>query len=569
MLADRTDPEAPVDAAVLAQAERYHSSWRSGLSEWCGTTASPEDRAAVHRCLQDARVELDAMLERAREASSDASTVLMAMDRLPAVEMCVAADARAWPRPADPQLGAAVDRLRDAMLRARARHVLGQHTRARADLDALQTDAALAFDAARAELLLAVAETTVDGADPEAGPAQLREAIAAAMSAGHDAVVIRAWIAMARATIQTGTDPARGDEYLGYAEAALDRLGRPAGLVAAVALARGEAAQLQGRAPEARAALGEAVTGSSPGSSTRLDALHALANLEASVGAVEAAVAVHDELLTQRRARFGDPSMPVARSLLALGSAYGRLGRWQESADAAGRVAEIVEALLGTGHWWVALALHNRADALRHLGRVEEALAVQRRALAIAEVAVSAESPTMARIRRGEATIRRDAGDLAGATAALVEQCDAVERRLGVHLDVADCWVDLAATHLAGGRLDDGLVTITRAVSIYGATLGPDAEPLGRARSIAGQILRRRGDLDRAVTELSAAITILEQTDPDPGWLGHTLAELERARGADGQPSSREARQRAVTLLESADPLWAAQRASAQGLLAG
>jgi len=449
---DRSQPDALLDRRMECL-----DRWLGELADTVGVVANAGDRAGVDHAIH---------------ATMALSPLTMCADRRALSE--------ALPPPVDParrQAAAAlVRRVQEIEVARRAGAIDGLPVKARAvvaearPLDHAPTLAAALTSLARVDFAV--------GDEVDAGSVlrELTQVAARARDARGEAF---AWANL----IETlGYDQGKPDEAIGLvpvAAAAVLRAGDAPDLrfdllyAHATVLDRqrhhAEQLALMNQAREVIERAGAAAPGS-PLAKRRAQVVAAIADAQAALGEIDAAIASYHDAIARFRSLFGLDSPDESDSWHNLAVVLGDAGRQAESLAAFRTAARICEARLGDT-WATAQSLFSVAAVLDRLGQWDEALATFDRVL---------------RIQRG----LRDPGEPAVAHTQL---------RRG-----------LALVHL--GRLDEGGAEYRSALAAFEHH---DANSVGvaAARYYIGELSRRRGRCQDARADFARSVDLMGQPD--------------------------------------------------------
>ena len=302
----------------------------------------------------------------------------------------------------------------------------------------------------------------------------------------------------------------------------------------------------RGRRDEAEAVLFDAVEAARAGR-------HAVIEVAAWTQLVRAAAQQSHYEEAQRRGRYGlaafesigsSDQRPLARLLLAIGTAAADQGRYEEALANDRRALAIREAINGLDPASIADALEAVARVLGNLARYEEAERHIRRALAIWEREVGRDSPSYASSLFNLAFALGGQARYEEALAVYRRNLDIWERSLGPeHPRIV-----LVLTNIGGmlgllGRYDEALVYERRALALAKKTKGPDHPDVGLALSNIADLLRLQHKYDESFDDYRRAIAIWQpKLTPDhPYFVGALTGlgelELDRKQPARALPS--------------------------------
>ena len=285
---------------------------------------------------------------------------------LPPVEPC-ADSPRGPPEASDV---AAVRLLARARLLALASKTAAARTVA---LEGLQ-QARLRRDAeAELSALMVLALVAEQDEDADLAQSWLSEALTVAERTGDDEAATRALIGSHYVVGVMKRDFEGAALYLRLAQAKLEYLGHPASLSADLLSGQGDVAAMNGD----------------------------------TAGAVQA----HLRALDLRRELHGEPSLPVARTLVSLGSDYAGGAQLEQAEVYFGRALEIGAETLGDQHPWIATTTSALANVQARLGNREGFERLARRAIDSMTQQLGRFHPRVAMMRSNYATGLLEFGD--------------------------------------------------------------------------------------------------------------------------------------------------------------
>jgi tetratricopeptide (TPR) repeat protein len=307
-------------------------------------------------------------------------------------------------------------------------------------------------------------------------------------------------------------------ELLQRAEAAVERAGRPVGLLTSLWKRRAGMAIDDGRYADAVAAYGRATALlRKPGA----DSLE-LANVLAAEGTAyehltrygEARSRQLEALNIQQRALGDHPD--TATTLENLGV----LAAQQRDTDAAlayhRRALAIRERVFGRVHPQIAQSLGELAAAYYVRGDREAALAHYQRAVAVAEATLGADHPETARLQGGLAMVLGDLGRVAEAVELNTRVLAIEERAYGPdHPETTGTRVNLGNVLHTSGRDREALANHLQALAAYEKTLGPADPNVALALVNACIASHALADDRAALTYAERACAIDDHADPN------------------------------------------------------
>jgi CHAT domain-containing protein len=192
----------------------------------------------------------------------------------------------------------------------------------------------------------------------------------------------------------------------------------------------------------------------------------------------------------------------------------------------------------GERHPAFAAALNSLGELQRELGLLREALATQRRTLALAEAIAGPDHLDTAAVAGNLGLVHQALGDSAQALALFERALSIRERQLpGDHLDIANSLNSLAEHHRQTAAPERALPLYERALAIVDRQLGPDH---GIAALIVGSraaVLLTLGRLDEALAAAERSVAIREKlfapAHPQLALGLNLLGEVQRALGQD------------------------------------
>jgi eukaryotic-like serine/threonine-protein kinase len=213
-----------------------------------------------------------------------------------------------------------------------------------------------------------------------------------------------------------------------------------------------------------------------------LSSVNNLATSLANTGAVDEALALHEELLERRRRLFGPSDPGVAVTLNNIGTLLYRSGRHAEAEPRLVEALALRRAVLDPGHPDVALSMNNLAGLYRQQGRFAEAEPLLREAVAIRRRVLGDSHPRVAVSEFGLGRLLHMMGEPARAVPHLRAALDIDRRAYGPdHPEVAVDAYQLAVALVDAGECGEGVLLLTEAAGIFERHgLGEDA---ARARA--------------------------------------------------------------------------------------
>jgi eukaryotic-like serine/threonine-protein kinase len=497
--------------------------WKATALRVC---TSNRDSTAI-ACLHARRTELlgvseDLREERALQASAEHYVHFIGDARLCAQ----ATTSQQFSRiPADPALRAPVRQLRARILAANQAPDERKREAVLVELRAVRAAAEPLWPILFAEALCAEGSAELQAGDSRLSTTILKQAAAIAEKTRYDQIALEAWTQLVAGATFTEHEFDRAFEYATYANAALDRLGRPPSEEIHLLYYWGGALVQADRPTEGEAKLKRALELAEQHERSRVPMMtQGLAFFYDQVGEFAKAIAMYRRAIA---ASQGAPQSVLAgfRASLALDLAiHGDRAAALEEAIAARAAAK---GSIGprNSEWQTIDFAH--VLALRQLGRFDEALEVLAAAQAKVMAVGGARSPEAAEFHQLQARLLADAGHLGEAMPLIARACEAIaftenERSL----EYAACLADQAQLELRSDRVAKALEHIEKAISI-GESVGWSRPDIAVAYQVRGEARRSRGDQAGAAADFDRAIK-LATADADPGYLAS--ARLAKAR---------------------------------------
>lgn len=524
----------PQTHEVAADLTERVAKWRQVHGRTCpagergasSSTSAQASSALTAACLAARRRELTGVLE---DLTQDpvlrpvAGSYLSYLGDVGACERATAGMALSL-IPDDPAQRQAVRRLRARLLAAEQLRRGGTTEEALTRLRDIRVAAEARWPVVYAEALYA--EGGAEGAigDSSRASETLKRAAAVAEKAHHDRVAAWAWTQLISAATFADNDVDRALEYATYADAALDRIGRPPYDETLWLYYYGAALAQADRADEGeakmRAALHLAEQHSPP---TVPLIVQGLGFLYDARGDYAKAVEMYKTAIATSK----EPKSATAIYHAQLALNLARQGARDEALHHADQaVADATDGIDPRNDEWQTIK-GTRILVLRHLGRFEEALADIPGAQARAAAARGKRSDDVAMFEQLEALLLADLGKVDEAARLIRRACDTMAMTIGEgSIDHAGCLADQAAIELRAGELDAAQAAADAAIAVVEETRSFHAD-VALVYQVRGELARRRGDLTRAAADLDRAIAIYPGF-ADRGYLASS--QLAKAR---------------------------------------
>src|SRR5580704_5613580 len=259
-LASALAGDPPSLAAVIVRFDHTDEAWRATHAATCHAERMPIQPATTSACLDARRIELAGVVDDLVHDGPRHARMYGGLVGDPTQCARPAAGLLAARVPDDPVLRRIVTALRYRLFDGEAARDRQEYAAATAAARQLVAIAPHVWPMVHAEALYLLGTTlSMSESDAVAVPV-LHEAVVVAAASHDDYIEANGWIQLAMASTTDAGDAVRGLEYTTYANAALDRLGRPRDLVALYDYIRGASLVDLHRSAEAETALRESVS---------------------------------------------------------------------------------------------------------------------------------------------------------------------------------------------------------------------------------------------------------------------------------------------------------------------
>ncbi len=552
------DARRLVDGAVAA--------WRTTHASSCDAERDPPQAAAVAACLDARRREIAAL---AADLTKDPGAATEMADRMIDPARCATAPPGLMSARVPEDL-AAQRVVGD--LRARAREVkalrdAARYAEALPRAKGLVDEAATAWPPIQAELRYLLGEIQVLGGASEQGTTMLRDAAAMAERVHHDEIAALAWMQLVQSSMHGRAETARTLEYATYADAALDRLGRPPALEARYQYVKGLALLENGRPSEGETAMRrglEIATASVPElvAQAHLGVAYALEHEGQYDAAVKSFRTAIEELARTRGQRGAHTYYEgLARSAMMLGDNA-------EARTAATRAIEIADATLGADNVGRAISRTVLAQILERTGELGAALREIRDARAIVARVNGERDERFAEILWLEAGVLGQLGRSGDAVQAMTRACEIVAFRSGERSAMyGQCLLEQAVELSSDGKGQRALELVERALGILLEQVGEKHPNTANARLVRGALYQELGRTQEAVPELERAVAAFQALPLDVGHLGGAKLALAEAVARRDPERARELGTEAISLFDQGAGEWATSKQDAEKFL--
>lgn len=511
-------------------------------------TRYPHSALQAHRCLDEFRTRIDALIEAVQSGDDRAlAEGLLASATLPHVSLC--ADERSLalrsPPPTDPTLAKRVHGARRELARIRG-----------ADLDgdplALERAEALWDEARRlddapllAEIRYAIAEVHEAAGRHEEASEAFEQAFSLADSAGHDYLALQAAARLARLHAIGRQTPHESMQWYRLADAKVKRMGLKDDLAEALALAGlGALHDVRGDYDEAleayRQALSiqERILGSEH---VDLATTYAdIGNAHERLGNVEDGLAAFRRGLALLEAELGPHHLRLAATLNGIGNLYNESGEYEQAIAIFERILESYRRNGRTSHPNYGGAWINLGNGLERLERYDEALESYRTAIESLEPVVRSDHPILGIAYANEGLLLADRGELEQAPSRQRRALEIFERSLGPeHPELILISKHIGNTQRKLGRFDQALGTYQRALTI--ARMHPEYIHAEREVLLAniGRVHQEQGRPDLARSAFLEAVELASRGDDDRAGLAEVYFDAAQALWSVAEHRSR------------------------------
>jgi tetratricopeptide (TPR) repeat protein len=555
--------------AVIARLDKAAADWRTTHRATCRPDAEPAQSAKTVACLDARRLELatvgaDLIADRGRHAA-----MLAALVGEPTGCADPAPGLLAARVPTEPAGRRTVTELRYRLFDAELARDTGDYTGAINAATDVARRGALLWPPLQAEAMYVLGTAQTFGGSNREGMVTLRDAAALAERVHHDHIAANVWTQLGQSTAFDAGDPARALEYLTYAEAAVDRIGKPPANVVMLEYVRGTVLIEADRQKDGEVALWRAFTLAETKAPEFLpQIIQGFGYLYEDQGKYDEAVEAYRRALA--KLATGGPVLPatevIVRQRLALSLAM--LAHVDEAEAEARKAVALAERTMGEDNLDRAIAHVNLAQVLQQAGRFDAALAeAEASTKAIANI-LGDRSERYGEALSLEANILADLGRFADAEQRFVRACEIIAFGAGAESSVlAECWIN-ETNALAGLNEDAGaLALVDKALPILIKAYGENHPQVATAYVIRGAL---RANLDKpgATDDLERGRALFAAGKLDPGhlaaaeWaLGKRIYKQDKQRGC-------ELIEEAVLRFEGASASWGTTRKDAEEWLA-
>ncbi|HUJ57591.1 MAG TPA: protein kinase [Kofleriaceae bacterium] len=555
--------EPRIRDAVLAMVANSANRWRMTQIQTCRAGAAPIQSTATAACLDARHVELAGFVD---DVIADGSTYASSLGGVVGDPVrCVAAPPGLLaPRvPAEPALRRRVTAVRYKLFAAEAAREAADFKTALAAIPPLVEQAKQLWPPLHAEAMYLLGTTQSLGGDVREAGETLRATAALAEASHSDYIAANAWIQLVlSATIDDG-QPGHGLEYVDYAEAALERLGRPPDVEVLFQYAKGGALADLGRRADAEAALRRSVEIAETEEPDYIPmAIQGLGYFYELDGRYGDAVGAYRDALARSLGAGNDPVAEMAfREQLARDLSMA--GHQAEALVHARRAVELADKLEAPDSQEVPVAHATLSNVLENDGQFDAAL-VEIRGAADALLRISGErNPRYAEALQAEAELLALVGRAREGEPMIRRACEILDFQAETSPNLPECQV-------TAGFVLDRLGRSKEAVAAYDRARPPLVKLLGEHHPLVGVTWLDRaiaddhlGDRAAAIADLERALPILKPAQLDIGFVADAERLLAKQLWPSDPTRARALLDDALVRFSAASTYWTRERAEA------
>ena len=526
---------AQLGRTVMWSVDYAAAKWRTVHAATC-SDETPQS-ATVAACLDARRIEIAGFLDDvAAEGPAGADKLVAIIDDPKLCEHPSPGNLMSK-MPEDPALRRRVTALRRRGFEGEAMRDRTEFAKAEAVAKQLVVDAKDVWAPVYAEALYLLGTTQSLGGDAKQGSATLRDAAAVAERAHHDYIAANAWIQLVLSSMNDEGSAQHAVEYATYAEAAVDRLGRPSSVATLFDYAKGMALVAADKPAEGEAALREALHFAETEQPTYLSTvIQGLGYLYEAQARYPDAIAAYRRALSVDTNR-GTPVESTFRSQLAQNLSMAGFDR--EAEVEARKAVEIDDRVLPADNTDRAGAHAELAQVLEGRGKFDEALAEIRIAKAAYTKTSSERNERWGEASIIEAAVLADLQRFREAETMFARACDVIAFSTGGNTSSdAECWTSEAAALDGLGNHQGAFALADKSIAVLEKSYGPDHPHVAMAYAIRGEYRGEMGDHANAIADLQHALDVIAKSSSDPGHtadityhFGRELWTRDRARG--------------------------------------
>lgn len=462
--------------------------------------------------------------------------------------------------------------LRPPVRQLRARLDAAEQDRERGEIEAALVEMRRLRDAAEqlwqplyAEMVYAEGATETQSGNSIRGVVVLKQAAAIAEKAHHDSIVAACWTQLVASAAFTDNDVERALEYATYADAALDRIGRPPADEALLLYYEG-AALVQGERPqEGERKLRQALELAKAHVPDKVPVVvQGLGFLYDHGGDHVNAIKMYRLAIEMSKQPPGELAMYRAQ----LGRNLSMRGEREEALRVTMQAVKDATGYLDPKNDdWTSIDA-SYLLALRQMGRSAEALAALPPAMERAKQMSGERGAITAIFRQLEAVLLTDLGKLAPAQKLIGATCEALAfTAKETSIDYAGCLSDQSWIELSAGKTADALRHADEAISIVEGAFRATSD-VALVYQVRGEAARRLGDLPRAAADFDKAVAICASSSADPAFLASAHIWRARLTAMSDPAAAAEQLRQSIAVLAPAPGLWAQDLKDAEAMLA-
>jgi tetratricopeptide (TPR) repeat protein len=557
--------------AVATKLENAAIAWRTTHSATCKADRHPMQAPTTAACLDARRAEITGLADDLIADHGQYAQRYVALLGDPAQCAQPAPSFLITKVPADPVLRRKVTALRYRAFAAETARDQADFKTAVAEATKLASDAEKTWPFVHAEALYLLGTAHTMGGDSKLGVATLRQAAAVAETAHHDYIAANVWIQLIISTTFDEAAPQRGLEYANYAEAAIARLGYPPLVTSMFEYAKGSTLTALARFADAEKSLRRSVE---LAEQHHLDTLpqgtQGLGFLYEQQGRyAEAVEAYRSALKTLDESRGGGLSSAIIfRERLAINLAM--QGRTNEAEAVSREAVALAEAKLPTENLDRVLARGNLAEVLKADDKLDEALVEIRQAMKALAAIEGERSSRYGEMLQIEADLLHLLEQHEAAAAHFARACDITAFHSGEEsAEHAVCELMRAMALTDAGDKPTALRVIEKAAPILLATYGEPHPQTANALLIRGVLRVDTGDSPtEGIADLERAIANFSKVTADPGHLANAQWALARALWPRDRSRAKATLEQALATFDKASLGWMVQHTEAAEWLA-
>jgi len=562
-------PDPKVSAVVLPFLDNSATKWRVTHAETCIATREPAQPPDVATCLEARRIELagvaaDVIADgpgHARALSAVVSTPHACLRPPPAAQFSRV--------PEDPALRRKVTAIRYRAFDAEALRDAGDFTTALAQEKPLVEDSKI-WPPVAAEVQYLYGTTLSLGSDAKAALVELRKAAALAESVHHDYIASAAWTQLVFSATGDEGDPQRGLEYATYADAALDRMARPADSDALFQYAKGTTLVEAHKPIEAEATLRHAVELCEQSAPAYLpQAIQGLGYLYESQGRFGDAVAAYRDALAHLQPSGSGvlTAQVIINGRLAVN--LSTMGQTKEAVKIARAARELAIQKLGEDNLDRVLAQTNLAQVLDDDGQGDLAIAETHEAVETLAKIAGERSQRYGEVLMLEGELLDQHERYTEAAPKLARACDVIGFANGEgSSQQAECWMNQTVAISGVGHDPEALALIEKTIPILVATYGEDHPQVANAILARGILHCEMHHHAACVADLERAAELFGKDDVDKGHQAAAQWALARELWPTDRKRAKELLATAKQTFATASPTWNDTRADLDEWLA-